>query len=128
TFMILLGGFAGVALVLAALGIYAVTAQSVLQRTREIGLRMAVGARRSDVLAMVLREELVVIVLGLALGLAGAFAATRVLTASLFEVSAKDPVTFVAVAAILAVIAILATLLPARRAARVDPIVALRSD
>jgi predicted permease len=128
TFMILLGGFAGVALVLAALGIYAVTAQSVLQRTREIGLRMAVGARRSDVLGMVLREELVVIVLGLALGLAGAFAATRVLRASLFEVSANDPVTFVAVAAILAVIAIVATVLPARRAARVDPIIALRSD
>jgi predicted permease len=128
TFMILLGGFAGVALLLAALGIYAVTAQSVLQRTREIGLRMAVGARRRDVLGMVLREELVVIVLGLALGLAGAFGATRVLTASLFGVSAKDPVTFVAVAAVLAVIAIAATLLPARRAARVDPIVALRND
>ncbi len=128
TFMILLGGFAGLALLLAALGIYAVTTQSVLQRRREIGLRMAVGARRGDVLGMVVREELVVIVLGLVLGVAGAVAATRVLSASLFEVSANDPATFVVVAALLTIIAVLATFLPALRAARVDPMVALRSE
>jgi ABC-type antimicrobial peptide transport system permease subunit len=99
-----------------------------LQRTREIGVRMAVGARGEDVLHMVLAQELFVVMLGLFVGVLGAFAATRVLAASLYEVSATDPFTFLAVAALLGGVALAATYLPARRASRVDPISALRSE
>jgi putative ABC transport system permease protein len=128
TTMLLLGGFALLALVLAAVGVYAVTAQAVAHRTREIGVRMAIGARATDVLRMVLRQEMAAVALGVLGGLAGAAAATRVLAASLYGVGATDPVTFLAVAGLLAAVALLAALLPARRATRVDPVRALRSD
>jgi putative ABC transport system permease protein len=128
TFMLLITGFAALALILAALGIYAVTAQSVLQRRREIGLRMAVGARGGDVLRLVLRQEVAVVGLGLLAGTAGALASTRVLAASLFGVSATDPATLAFVLAALAAIGLIAALVPARRASRVDPAVTLRSE
>lgn len=128
TFMLLITGFAGLALILAVLGIYAVTAQSVQQRRREIGLRIAVGARGRDVLTMVLRQEAVVVALGLVAGTAGAIASTRVLSASLVEVSATDPATLALVLALLAAIGLIAALVPALRASRVDPGVALRTD
>lgn len=128
TLMILLAGFAGIALLLTAVGLYAVTAQAVSQRTREIGLRMAIGARARDVLRLVLAQELAVISMGLVAGLGAALAVTRILGAYLFGVSARDPLTFLAVATVLGVIASLATWLPARRATRVDPLRALRSD
>lgn len=128
TTMLLLTGFALLALVLAAVGVYAVTAQAVAQRTREIGVRMAIGARAADVLRLVLRQELGAVALGMGAGLLGAVAATRVLSASLFGVGATDPLTFAGVAGLLAAVALLATLLPARRATRVDPMKALRAE
>jgi predicted permease len=124
----LLGLFSALALTLAAIGLYAVIAQSVVQRTQEIGIRMAVGAQRRDVLALVLRGGLTLVSIGVALGLAGAFAVTRVLQTLLFEVTAHDPLTFVANAALLLAVATAACVLPALRATRVDPIVALRVE
>lgn len=128
TLMVLLSIFAGIALVLAAVGVYTVTSQSVAQRQREIGVRMAIGADRQDVIRMVLREELRVIGLGIAAGLGGAWAATRLISASLYEVSARDPVTFGLVAGLLAGIGVAAIAVPALRASRVDPVVVLRGD
>jgi putative ABC transport system permease protein len=126
TFMQLLVGFAAIALVLAAVGVYAITAQSVAQRTREIGVRLAVGARRGDILRLVVGEELLVIAAGLLAGLAGAFAATRALAGLLYRVSATDPLAFGLAALLLAGIGLAASYLPARRAARMDPLRALR--
>jgi predicted permease len=128
TLMVLLSVFAGIALVLAAVGVYTVTSQSVSQRRREIGVRMAVGARGGDVLRMVLREELAVAGGGILAGLAAAGALTRVLAASLYGISPRDTGTYVAVAALLAAIALSAILIPAIRASRVDPVVVLRND
>jgi putative ABC transport system permease protein len=126
--MALLAGFAGIALVLAAVGIYGVLAYAVAQRTREIGVRMALGAREADVLRMVVREGLVVTGAGLAVGILGALALTRVLGSLLYDTSTTDPLTFVAVALALGAVAMFASWLPARRAARVDPVVALREE
>jgi len=120
--------FGVLAQLLASIGLFGVMAYAVSQRTREIGIRMALGAARRDVLAMVLRQGLTLTLIGLMLGLAGALAFTRVLQSRLFDVSPSDPVTFVAVSALLIVIALLACWLPARRATRVDPMEALRCE
>jgi putative ABC transport system permease protein len=126
--MSLLAIFSGVALLLSAVGIYGVLAYSVAQRTREIGVRMALGARDTTVARMVVREALGVVGIGLAIGIAAALALTRVVASLLYETSPTDPVTFVGVALVLGAVAVVASYLPARRAARVDPIVALRQD
>jgi len=109
-------------------GIYSVISFSVNERTREIGIRMALGAKRRDVLKMVLGQGMSVAVVGVCAGLAIAFALTRLLKTLLFEVSATDPKTFLAVASTLTVVALLACYLPARRATRVDPLVALKDQ
>ncbi len=125
---VLLGGFAVLGLVLAAIGIYGVLAYSVARRTREIGVRMALGAARGRVVRMVLNDSLTPVAFGAAVGVAGALAATRLMRAMLYEVSASDPLTFVLVVAVLFAVAVLASVVPAMRAARVDPIVALREE
>jgi len=126
--MLLLVVAAAVALVLGSLGIYSVIAYVVSQRTREIGVRMALGATRHDISRMVLGEGLAITLLGIAVGLAGALALTRLMLALLYGVSPTDPTTFVAVPALLAGVALLATWVPARRAARVEPLVAIRYE
>jgi ABC-type antimicrobial peptide transport system permease subunit len=124
----LLGFFSTLALVLAALGLYGVIAYSVVQRKQEIGIRMAIGAQRSDVLGLVLASGLKLVAVGVVLGLAGAFALTRLLQALLFGVTAHDPVAFAGNAALLFAVATAACLLPAARATRVDPMATLRAD
>jgi putative ABC transport system permease protein len=124
----LLGAFAGIALTLAAVGIYGLVAYTVSRRTREIGLRMALGAARTDVLRMVVRQGMTLVAVGLAVGLALALALSRVLGSLLYEVSAWDPATFAAVAVVLLAIALVASWIPARRATRVDPLAALRYE
>jgi putative ABC transport system permease protein len=126
--MLLLAIFAGVAMVLAAVGIYGVIAYSVAQRTREIGIRMALGAQRRDMLRMVLRQSLSVVVVGLVIGLAAAFAATRLLASLLYGVGANDLLTYASVVFLLGGTALLASYIPARRAMKVDPMEALRYE
>ncbi|MEO8028160.1 MAG: ABC transporter permease [Bryobacteraceae bacterium] len=126
--MTLLGIFAGLALALAAVGIYGVMAYLVTQGTREIGIRMALGATQGGILAMILKQGLAIAAVGLSLGLVGAFALTRFLGSLLFGVSPTDGLTFVAIAGILGFVALLASYVPARRAARIDPMVSLRCD
>ena len=125
---ILLGLFAGIALALAVIGIYGVVAWNVAQRTREFGIRQALGADGRSILQLVVRQGMRVVLLGLLLGLGGALAATRALQNMLFGVNAFDPLTFLLVAALLAAVALLACVVPARRATRVDPMTALRSE
>ena len=125
---LLLGIFSAIALVLATAGIYGVMAYFVSQRTREIGIRMALGAQWPDVLKLVMRSGMSLVTIGLIIGLGGALALTRLMTSVLFEVSPTDPVTFVAVALCLIVAALLACYIPARRATKVDPLVALRYE
>jgi putative ABC transport system permease protein len=126
--MTLLSVFAGLALLLAAIGIYGVIAYSVTQRTHEIGVRMALGAKRRDVLRLVLNQVMVLAGLGIAFGIAGALALTRLLEGYLYRVKPTDPFTLTAACAVLAIAATLASYLPARRAASVDPMQALRSE
>jgi putative ABC transport system permease protein len=127
-YILLLGIFGGIAAVLAAIGIYGVMAYSVAERTREIGIRMALGAGGRDVLALVARQALILISLGLLLGLAGSFALTRVIKSALVGVTPTDPATYTAVSLALAVVALLACFIPTRRAVAVDPTVALRYE
>jgi ABC-type antimicrobial peptide transport system permease subunit len=126
--MILLAMFAMLALVLAAVGIYGVISYSVAQRTREVGIRMALGARTIDVIGLVVRDGLKLVLIGVGVGLAGALALTRLMTTLLFGVTATDALTYATVALGLVFVALVACCIPARRATKVDPLVALRYD
>ena len=126
--MFVLGGFAALGLLLAAIGIYGVLAYSVARRTREIGVRMALGAARRRVVGMVLRDSLAPVVAGSAVGIVAALVATRLMRSMLYGVSPTDPTTFAVVTAVLLGVALVASAVPALRAARVDPIVALREE
>jgi predicted permease len=124
----LLSIFAGTALLLTAIGIYGVLAYSVAQRTNEIGIRIALGAAQSNIFRLVVGQAMTMVAISLAIGLVGAFAATRLLNSLLFGVGAWDPITFVAIVLLVSIVAFFAAWLPARRASRVDPVVALRAE
>jgi len=124
--MLLMSAFAGVAMLLAMLGIYGVTSYYVTQRTHEIGVRMALGAQIEDVLKLVLKRAMLLAAIGVGIGIAGAVAVTRYMTTLLFGVKPVDAMTFVAVAVVLALVVLVACLVPARKAARIDPLEALR--
>jgi ABC-type antimicrobial peptide transport system permease subunit len=126
--MLLLTSFGLLALLLASIGMYGVISYSVMQRTQEIGIRMALGAERRNVFGMMLGQGARLALLGIGIGLIGAFGVTRLMTAFLYGVQATDPLTFAAVSLLLVAITLLACYLPARRAMRVDPIVALRYE
>jgi putative ABC transport system permease protein len=126
--MLLLAAFAGLALLLASIGIYGVMSYSVSQYTHEIGIRMALGARAADVLQLIVRQGMYLVLIGLAIGAAGALALTRVMSSLLFDVKPADPLTFVSVSTLLAAVAFAASYIPARRATRVDPMIALRYE
>ena len=126
--MILLGLFAAIALLLAIIGIYGVMSYAIGQRTHEIGIRMALGARRTDVLSMIVKQGSRMAIIGIVIGVAGAAILTRAMSSMLFGVTANDPLTFTAVASLLLLMAVVACLVPAQRATRVDPLVVLRYE
>jgi ABC-type antimicrobial peptide transport system permease subunit len=124
----LVGSFGTLGLLLAIIGVYGVISYSVVQQTHEIGVRMALGAQRRDILHMILREGMLLAITGIAIGIGGALALTRVLRSMLFEIEPTDPATFVGVAIFLTIAALAACYIPARRAMKVDPMVALRHE
>jgi len=126
--MVLLTGFAGLALALATIGVYGVMAYLVNQGTRELGIRIALGASQRNILALVVRQGMALALAGVAIGLAGAFALTRLMQSLLFDVKATDALTFAAIPLLLTLIALLTSYIPARRAARIDPMISLRSE
>ena len=126
--MLLFGAFAALALAIAAVGIYGVVSYVVSRRTHEIGIRMALGATPRDALKMVIRQGMLLALIGVGLGLAGALALTRVMKGLLFNMSATDPATFVGVALLLVAVALIASYIPARRATKVDPLQSLRQE
>jgi putative ABC transport system permease protein len=126
--LILLTAFSGLALLLAAVGIYGVISYSVIQRTHEMGIRMAIGAQRSDVMKLIVRQAMILALAGVVIGLLASWALTRLIKSLLFNVSVTDPLTFAVIAVLMILIALLACLIPARRATKVDPLIALRYE
>jgi putative ABC transport system permease protein len=127
-YILLLGIFGGIAALLAAIGIYGIMAYSVAERTREIGIRMALGAGTPEVLKMVMRHAVFLISLGCIIGLAASFALTRLISSGLYGITATDPVTYAGISALLIVVAVIACMVPTIRAIRVDPSIALRYE